>query len=133
MAKRSVAGIAVRDGRILVAKRVEGGPIGLRWEFPGGKVEPGESDDDALVREFDEELGIAVKPLRIIGEGSFESASGRRQLAAWLVDLPPESVFQLREHTDIAWVEAASLAGVDLADSDRMLLPLLQTEGFIKG
>jgi 8-oxo-dGTP diphosphatase len=112
---------------------VEGGPIGLRWEFPGGKVEPGESDEEALVREFDEELGIAAKPLRIIGEGSFESASGRRQLAAWLVELPPESIFQLREHTDIAWVEAASLAGIDLADSDRMLLPLFQAEGLIKG
>ena len=132
MAKRSVAGIAVRDGRILVAKRVEGGPIGLRWEFPGGKVEWGESDEAALVREFDEELGIAVKPLRNIGEGSFESASGRRRLAAWLVELPPESVFQLREHTDIAWVEAGRLAGIDLADSDRMLLPLILAEGVIE-
>lgn len=132
MAKRSVAGIAVREGRILVAKRAEGGPIGLRWEFPGGKVEAGESDEAALVREFDEELGIVVQPLRIIGEGSFESSSGRRQLAAWLVELPPESVFQLREHTDIAWVEAKSLDGIDLADSDRMLLHLLLPENLIQ-
>lgn len=133
MAKRSVAGIAVRDGRMLVAKRVEGGPIGLRWEFPGGKVEFGESDEAALIREFDEELGIAVKPLRSIGEGSFESASGRRQLAAWLVELPPESVFQLREHSDIAWVAQGELQAIDLADSDRMLLPLLIAEGLIEG
>ena len=133
MAKRSVAGIAVRDGRMLVAKRVEGGPIGLRWEFPGGKVEFGESDEAALIREFDEELGIAVKPIKSIGEGSFESASGRRQLAAWLVELPPESVFQLREHSDIAWVAQRELQAIDLADSDRMLLPLLIAEGLIEG
>ncbi|MCE1195320.1 NUDIX domain-containing protein [bacterium] len=128
MAKRSVAGIAVREGRILVAKRVEGGPIGLRWEFPGGKVEEGESDEAALVREFDEELGIAVRPLRRIGEGSFDSPSGRRQLAAWLVELPPGSAFQLREHSDIAWVDALALEAIDLADSDRRLLPLLRGE-----
>jgi 8-oxo-dGTP diphosphatase len=123
--KRSVAGIAVRNDRILVAKRVEGGPIGLCWEFPGGKVEEGETDENALKREFNEELGIDVIPLRIIGTSNFLSASGSRELAAWLVEIPQESILVLREHSDIAWLRLDELAAIDLADSDRNLLPFI--------
>ncbi len=126
MVKRSIAGIAVRNGRFLVAKRKEGGAIGLRWEFPGGKVEAGESDEAALRREFDEELGIDVIPVSLIGQGQFHSRSGLRELAAWKVEIPLESILELREHSDIAWVTWEELALLDLADSDRSLLPLIE-------
>jgi mutator protein MutT len=55
-----VAGILVEDGRVLVARRLDGAHLGGLWEFPGGKVEPGETPEDGLVRELDEELGIRV-------------------------------------------------------------------------
>ena len=126
MTKRSIAGIAMRGDRILVAKRREGGAIGLRWEFPGGKVEKGESDEDALRREFDEEFGILIFPLRLLGESSFDCDSGRRILSAWLVRIPDECVMELREHSRIDWVTAGELSGIDLADSDRSLLPFLK-------
>src|SRR5436190_2367436 len=55
-----VAGI-IRDGdKLLVCRRKAGGPFPLKWEFPGGKVEPGESLADALSRELQEELGIRI-------------------------------------------------------------------------
>mgnify|MGYP005855575837 CR=1 FL=1 len=50
------------DNRVLVARRPEGKPMAGLWEFPGGKVEPGERPEEALVRELAEELGIAVTP-----------------------------------------------------------------------
>ena len=125
MEKRSIAGISLRDGRILVAKRVAGGPIGLRWEFPGGKVEPGESDEKALCREFMEEFGIEVKPLRLLGTSEFESPSGRRILAAWTVHIGQDAVLDLREHSELAWLPFAMLGRLDLADSDRNLLPII--------
>lgn len=128
MAKRSIAGIAAQNGRILVAKRKEGGAIGLRWEFPGGKVEEGERDEEALRREFEEELGILVIPLRLIGCSRFMSPSGERDLAAWLVSLPDSDALELREHSHIAWIAIDELGSLDLAGSDRALLPLLERE-----
>jgi len=125
MERRSIAGIAIRDGRLLVAKRVAGGPIGLRWEFPGGKVELGESDEDALQREFMEEFGIEVEPLRFLGTSEFESPSGRRILAAWTVNIRSDAILDLREHSELDWLPLAGLETMDLADSDRKLLPII--------
>lgn len=53
-----VAALILRDGQILVCQRRAGQPMGLKWEFPGGKIEPGESPEEALRRELEEELGI---------------------------------------------------------------------------
>jgi 8-oxo-dGTP diphosphatase len=123
--RRSIAGIAIRDGKVLVAKRKAGGAIGLMWEFPGGKLEEGETDEMALVREFDEEFGIKVIPLRPLGSSRFLSPSGERLLNAWLVEIPADSDFQLREHTETAWVGYGDLSRLDLAESDRNIVHLL--------
>jgi 8-oxo-dGTP diphosphatase len=56
-----VAGVIERDGRILIAQRKRSGQHPLKWEFPGGKVEPGEAPELALQRELEEELGIRAQ------------------------------------------------------------------------
>jgi 8-oxo-dGTP diphosphatase len=53
-----VAALIVRGGEVLICQRRADQPMGLQWEFPGGKIEPGESAEQALARELDEELGI---------------------------------------------------------------------------
>ncbi|EGF92548.1 CTP pyrophosphohydrolase [Asticcacaulis biprosthecium C19] len=55
------AALVDSDGRVLIAQRPEGKQLAGQWEFPGGKVEPGETPEAALIRELDEELGITVK------------------------------------------------------------------------
>ena len=63
-----VAAVIERDGQVLIGQRPAGKRHGLKWEFPGGKVEPGEAPEDALRRELEEELGIqAVIGSRIVG------------------------------------------------------------------
>ena len=58
--------IIYKEGKILIAQRKPGGPMGGYWEFPGGKHEPGESLQDCLVREVREELGVVIQPERLI-------------------------------------------------------------------
>jgi len=58
---RVAAAVVWRDGRLLLTQRPPGGALGLQWEFPGGKIEPGESAEHALVREIHEELGVHAR------------------------------------------------------------------------
>jgi 8-oxo-dGTP diphosphatase len=124
-----VAAIVLREGRVLVARRERTGPLGGLWEFPGGKVEEGETEGAALAREFLEEFGSALRPLRRLGEVSFLHKGRDRGLAAWLAELPEGERLELREHLQCDWVEPARLAELDLADSDRKLLPLVLALG----
>lgn len=126
MLPRSIAGLAIApDGKFFVARRKPGGAIGLKWEFPGGKLEEGESDEAALRREFQEEFGIDIEPLRLIGCAIFESDSGRRELAAWLVKMPAQALPAMREHSEVAWLNLDDIRKIDLADSDKGLLKFL--------
>ncbi len=98
--------------------------MGGKWEFPGGKGEPGESDQEAIAREFDEEFGLTVEVGATIGESSFENAGKRYALAALLVSFEGEPPV-LREHEQVLWVDAEALSALDLSDSDRSLLPFV--------
>jgi 8-oxo-dGTP diphosphatase len=63
---RVAAAVIRQGGRVLLTRRPPGGPLGLQWEFPGGKIEPDETVEQALVREIREELGVAVRPLEVL-------------------------------------------------------------------
>lgn len=76
-----VAGIAIREGKILAARRPENAPFGGYWEFPGGKVEGEETLENALIRELDEELLIRPKRFRLWQEKRKKYEQG---LYVWL-------------------------------------------------
>jgi 8-oxo-dGTP diphosphatase len=121
--QRSVAGILIHQGKVFIAKRGPEGSFQGRWEFPGGKVEEGESDEAAVAREFSEEFGIEVRALRFLGESTFPHRGEDRVLAAWLIDLAPYTRPELHEHEEVAWAKADELELLELVDSDRKLLP----------
>lgn len=118
----SVAGIAIKDGLTLVARRLPGGEMGGTWEFPGGKLEPGEDDTQALIREFDEEFGIAIHVGERLGKSWFEHSGKHYELTAVRIELEP-GVLELREHSETRWVGAEEIRVLELASSDRSLLP----------
>jgi 8-oxo-dGTP diphosphatase len=73
---RVVAAVVVQDGRMLLTQRPPGGVFPLMWEFPGGKIEAGESAEAALVRELREELGVAARAGRVLATHRHEYAQG---------------------------------------------------------
>ena len=73
---RVAAAVVWRDGRLLLTQRPPGGPLGLQWEMPGGKLEPGESAQQALVREIREELGVLATPHEVLGASNHEYPNG---------------------------------------------------------
>jgi 8-oxo-dGTP diphosphatase len=75
---RVVAAVVWRDGRLLFTQRPPGGPIGLQWEFPGGKIEPGETPEQAVRREVAEELGVEAEPFEVLARESHDYAHGTR-------------------------------------------------------
>jgi 8-oxo-dGTP diphosphatase len=121
----SVVGAAiVRSGRVLAARRTRPAGTAGRWEFPGGKVEPAETPDAALVREISEELGCAVLVDRWLA-GSVPVGGGRHELTvalATLVDGDPVP----HEHDAVRWLGPDELDDVDWLDPDRPFLPELR-------
>ena len=73
---RVVAAVVWRGDQILLTQRPPGGPLGLKWEFPGGKIEEGETPEHALVREMREELSVRVVPHETIGVDTHDYPHG---------------------------------------------------------
>ena len=73
---RVVAAVVWRDGRLLLTQRPPGGPLGLLWELPGGKIEPGETPEHALARELREELGVHATPLEVLEVSTHDYPNG---------------------------------------------------------
>ena len=118
------AGIIEREGKILVARRRPGKHMGGKWEFPGGKLEPGETPEESLVRELDEELAVRAEVGGFLCSASWEGDGLSLELLVYRVlTLSGEPV--LREHQEIRWVEPRALAALDLADSDRKVVETL--------
>ncbi|WP_169313535.1 NUDIX domain-containing protein [Spirochaeta africana] len=113
------------DSRLLLGKRITGGSMSDRWEFPGGKVDDGETPGEALQREFREELELEVAVGDRIALGEFTHKGVRRRLEAYLV-YPQQPVrldtLPLHEHVQLRWVPRDEVAGYHLADSDRGIL-----------
>jgi 8-oxo-dGTP diphosphatase len=119
--KQVVVGVAVVDaGRVLAALRP--GPDG-GWEFPGGKVEPGETDAAAAERELWEELGLRVA----VGEslGLEQPIGDKYVLRVYLADLL-EGRPVLHEHEETRWVRVSRLSELDWLPADRPFLPVLR-------
>ncbi|MGC4939000.1 (deoxy)nucleoside triphosphate pyrophosphohydrolase [Kribbella sp. DT2] len=122
MDRRVVVGVAIVDeGRVLAALRP--GPDG-GWEFPGGKVEPGESDQAAAVREIEEELGLRITVgAALPGE---ELIGDKYVLRVYLAEpAGHEWLPVLREHTEIRWVQPADLGTLGWLPADQPFLATL--------
>lgn len=114
------------DGRVLVQQRPEGKPMAGLWEFPGGKLEAGETPEMALVRELKEELGIdtetaCVAPATFASEG----LGDRHLLLLLYVCRKWRGVPRALEGGALKWVRPIELYGLEMPPADRPLVALL--------
>jgi 8-oxo-dGTP diphosphatase len=115
------------DGRVLLTRRPQGKPMAGLWEFPGGKVDAGETPEAALIRELREELGITVQarclaPLTFASHGydSFHLLMPLYICRRWEGDVEP------LEGQEIAWVRSDKLQSYEMPPADIPLISILQ-------
>ena len=118
-----VGAAIVHEGRVLAARRTAPAAAAGRWEFPGGKVDPGETEIEALVREVEEELGVTVSVERwLAGEEPIGPYVLRVALTTLERGEPRPS-----EHDEVRWLGAGELDEVDWLDGDRPFLGEVET------
>jgi len=115
------------DGRVLIAQRPEGKNMAGLWEFPGGKVETGESPEDALIRELSEELGITVKAACL---APFTFASHTYDAFHLLMPLYIcrrwEGTPSAKHHAALKWVRPRDMSVYPMPAADLPLIPMLR-------
>jgi 8-oxo-dGTP diphosphatase len=123
-----VAAVIASDGRVLACQRSRKSRFALKWEFPGGKAQPGETPEAALERELNEELGVRAR----IGKEILRTRHQYEQMPE-----PVQLIF-LEAHVEtgevenriferIEWVEPGKLAKMDFLEADRELIEKLAT------
>jgi 8-oxo-dGTP diphosphatase len=121
---RVIVGAAiVDDGRVLACERAEPVEVAGRWEFPGGKVEPGETEHEALVRECEEELGVTVMIGTRVGE-DVPLGHGRAVLRVYTATLTEGTPTAL-EHAELRWLTVDELNTVPWLPADAPIVAAL--------
>lgn len=120
--KDVTAAIIVKDDLILIARRGKDENLPGKWEFPGGKIEKGESPEACLKREIKEELNIDIKVGDFLGESIYEYANGAIRLLAYFSTII-EGEIELSVHDEVRWISIKEFDKFDFAPAD---IPLIE-------
>jgi len=124
-----VAAVVIRDGRVLLTQRAERTHLALHWEFPGGKVEPGESPPQALEREMREELGVEATAGAPFAFNWHDYGEKRVLLLTYVTRLSPGEPRKIGVR-DLGWFTRDEVAALKMPPADgpilERLLPLLR-------
>ena len=120
-----VAAIFTDGEKVLAMRRAPHKPLPEKWEFPGGKIEPGESPEQALIREIKEELNVEIASLELFDHSTTILPSSEVELSCFKVeaDKSPE---QSTDHDQLIWLEKEKLHTLDWSDADLPAVEKLQ-------
>ena len=116
-----VAGLIWKDGKFMICQRPENKARALLWEFVGGKVEKGESREDALVRECKEELDVTVKPLDVFCTVDHVYPDITIRLVLFNAEIVSGDP-KLLEHADLNWISADDIDNYEFCPADKEIL-----------
>jgi 8-oxo-dGTP diphosphatase len=115
--KTVTAAILVKNGKILIAQRKHGDKLAQKWEFPGGKIEDGETPEKCLQREMKEEFQIEVSVGKYLGESIYHYPHGSIRLVAYRTFWERGELLP-RAHEEFKWVSVHELQYYDFAPAD---------------
>ena len=116
------------EEKFFIAKRKEGKSLAGKWEFPGGKVEENERDEDCLVREIKEEFNVSVKCLKYLTNSEYDYEKFTVNLKAYLASFISGS-FSLTDHDEVKWIDIRKYKNYDFAPADIPIIEyLIQNE-----
>jgi 8-oxo-dGTP diphosphatase len=129
---RVTAAVLERDGKILIAKRKKGDRLGGKWEFPGGKLHPGEEPEACLRRELKEELDVDAEIGEFICSCKFRYFIVPLELLVYKARYLC-GVVKLVDHDDVRWVLPSELADYDFAKADVKVVKKLMKDSHVSG
>lgn len=112
-----VAAIIIENGKVFAAKRKNSGELALKWEFPGGKIEPGETGEAAIIREIKEELSATIVVNHYFMTVEHQYNSFHLTMDAYRCTIE-EGTLEISEHVDSRWLTTEELHSLDWAAAD---------------
>ena len=119
-----VCGVIFKDEKILLTRRKKGKSLEGYWEFPGGKVEEGETDKSALERELNEELGLSVTEITYFSENKHEYETFSIHLIAFKCNAYDNPKI-LVDHDKFEWLSSKEIKKLNLAEADKSFVKIL--------
>ncbi len=121
------AAILIKNGLILIAKRKASDALSNKWEFPGGKIEKGESPEECLIRELKEEFDINTEIEEYFGESIYQYPDFKIKLIAYKVRWITGKI-KSTSHDLYKWIKINDIDNYDFAEADRPLVKKLKKE-----
>jgi len=122
--RQVVAAVIEKDGKVLVARRKPGLMAGGMWEFPGGKLEDGETAEKCLERELEEELGVRIRVGKLLCSVPFSGARMAFELLVFRTELLSGS-FKLTDHDEVRWQAPGDMDEALFSKPDRPVVRML--------